>query len=477
MTDNNMKKRLDEALEGLELTDQLKERITEKVQSGSRHYRPKRTFFAALCAVVALTAMAAAASLHKIVTDYLSGTFEEKVITEVQMEPGAKENTTGQGIAFHVTSAITDGYNTVLYAVIQDLEGDRLDETLQTDSNLRDFNSSYSHSSLNGVSYDPASKSIIARMEIESFDMDTQPLHLETNMIRSKEKRYNGLLLSKDIGQELVNADDFIFVDNGVRQLKASVIDTGSNPEEDYEVVLTPLLPYFEEEPAPAETDAISFAGAGFINDEFHIRVKCNGQYPYQFKTNTSLSPNILEDKSYMTEIIYYTFDENMEPVLLSYTNSKAETSFYREQIFYNEDVDLSPEKLKGVSLMADMTVWDTCIDGQWSASFTIAPVQNKIVKDCQIDMPEGTFTTIAASPIGITFLGVFEESPEDKFNITAYIDGEIKELSFSLEWSRADLSDQKENCIARCSFEEITDITKVEWISINGTKIYLQDE
>lgn len=288
------------------------------------------------------------------------------------------------GIKMEVVSAMKDEDMIVLYITLKDIEGNRIDETL-------DFNNSSRIKGINAyssevVDYNKQNKTATVRIQANSNgNFKNNKVEFSLGSFISGEKNIAGSLNNAMLADNLRNE-----VENTVK-LNMSNIPGGSG-ELYNELSDKKQIDILEKDKLNVEFNGIScmsISNIGIINNQLHIQTKWDRS---KFDNHGFLYLTDREGKKVdvKSASLYYTFDEAGRT---SYGNN------YIEYIFDLENIDLN-----NINLNADVFYSEIYVEGPWKTIFKLDPISEKKI----IGYDKGRFTTInkiKISPLGIVIL------------------------------------------------------------------------
>ncbi len=245
---------------------------------------------------------------------------------------------TDQGIRMEVISAYIHEDKAEVYIAMTDLEGDRVDETLDLYDSY-DINTAFGYAGMcEFAGYDDETKTAVFHIRIE---------HMEGQKITGKKITFS---VSKLLcGKDIINIE--------LDAVNPEAIP--ESPETVYNAETGTLVLSEFEKPVFIPGDGAAVTAYGFIDGKVHIQVRYD---------------NIAETDNHGW---IYLSDEsgekiiNGEAVIFDSSDSTADNkSRYYEYIFELEDIR-DPE----LTLMGEFVLCDTLINGDWEITFPLEDV------------------------------------------------------------------------------------------------------
>lgn len=351
-----------------------------------------------------------------------------------------------KGIKMKVVGAMNDDEMAVIYVTMQDLKGNRIDETLDIyDYSLTDghmFNSQI-------VDYDETTNTATLRIQANGGkELNNKKISFRINSFLSHKQTFNEVKVNANLIEVKNNTPQTISLDNNnisgwggeiFKELK----------EQDKIQVLKPD----ETEIFLPKIEFMHISNLGFIGDYLHIQTKWS-EDNIDDHGNFYLIDNF-GDKTYTSNSssIYFEIDK------LGKTNGGNR---YIEYIFDVDDLDISD-----LNLMGDFVSNGNYTTGNWNTTFKIQSVSEEKNLDFSKDFGLWSVNSITVSPLGVTLNGNGEIDHSNKIAVSAYMnDGSVQHLDSMTSFN--------ENGKVKVKFLSSLplDISNVEKIDIDGTEI-----
>lgn len=335
---------LKHAAEQIEMPEDMQRRMIERVdmyQPSHAHRKrgPLILIAAAVCAILTIPILAATSeSAYQLL-------YQLSPATAQLFQPICRSDE-DQGIRMDVISARVKGNAIEVYIAFQDLEGNRVDETIDLYDSYaiqRPFDSS-AHCELAG--YDQETGTAYFLVTITEYDDQNVIGDKVTFSVReflSHKRYYEGIEIP--VNWSAVSTTTELWED-------AEIVGFGGLEKvEDAEQSL--LMP---SENAFSETviEGIDFTGIGFVDGKLHI------QYAVKDRSQN-------DNHGY-----FYLIDQTGKQIHSTYSISAIKSSSdtrtdYQEQVF-----DVSADQVGEYRLMGDFVIADQMIQGNWRVTFPI---------------------------------------------------------------------------------------------------------
>lgn len=264
------------------------------------------------------------------------------------------------GIKMEVVSANIHDETADVYIALQDLTGDRIDETVDLfDSyDIHVPNDSIAHCEF--VDYNDETKTATFLIQIEQSEkISGEEITFSVNRFLSGKQEYNKEL-SKDILKNVSKSPAVQLNENvrGVGGGVAAVDENGGTSDMNLNSNCDPLDSinhYLKEDKkiSYSPVDGVTVTAAGFVDGKLHIQVYYNDI----LKTDNHGEVYLKDRKDNIINNVYS----------VSFWD-KEECGSYEEYIF-----DISPEtKLDNYTLYGDFTVGSKLTEGDWQVTFPI---------------------------------------------------------------------------------------------------------
>lgn len=251
------------------------------------------------------------------------------------------------GIKFDVISALVEGSEAKILVAVQDLEGDRIDETTDLFDSFSINTPFDCSSSCTNTGYDPETKTATFLIEISQWDQQDITGEKITVCVRkmlSNKQEYDDVLPELKPDQMETAGKTFV----------PAHISGGSGLAYDvYEKNFRSLVP---DGDLASPVNGVTVTAAGYVDGKLHIQVRYD---------------SILE-----TDNHGYVYFKNSDGDIIncdaniSYFTDEKQKESYSEYVFDLSDADLSEYVLYGHFVTSD-----TLITGSWSVTFPVESV------------------------------------------------------------------------------------------------------
>lgn len=353
----------------------IKFNINKKLSKRKNIFNFKRiavTFSILLSLVVVVPVMAATIPSFQGLLDRIDSRFEG-LLKPVQLISQDK------GIKMEVVAALKDEDMIALYITLQDVEGNRIDKTL-------DLNDSYRIKGLSAytsevVDYNEKNKTATIRVQANgNEDLNNKKVEFSLGSFISGEKNISSSLNGNVFVDKLRNKV------KGTAKLNISNISgtggtlyNGIDNEKEISILEKGTLNIGFK-----GISSMSITNMGIIDNQLHIQTKWDkvkyNNHGLLYLTNKEGKKINVKSGS-----ISLGFDKNGEA---SYGND------YIEYIFDLENIDLN-----NVNLNANVSYSEGYVEGQWKTNFKI----DKVSETKVINYKGSNFDKVKISPIGIT--------------------------------------------------------------------------
>ena len=352
------------------------------------------------------------------------------------------------GIRVEVVGAIHDDEMAAVYFTMQDLVGNRIDETIDiynySLSGARMFN-------IQVVNYDETTKTATLRMEANGGKkLNGKKVRFSISSFLSDKIIFDGV----DTGVNLLDVQET----NASRRVSLDMNHISGGGGELYgefeEKGVIDLLKTDEMNMSLPNIDFMHISNMGYIDEYLHIQTKWtgNGIDDHGFLYFVDSLGNKIDNKS---ANIYFGTDElgNTE-----YGND------YVEYIFDMKNINMDEIKLKG-----DFFFNGNYIEGNWKAAFKLQSVEEKQT-DCSIKSDTWEINSVSVSPMGVTLVGKGKiEDLQGRNPSITMTDGSGKTFYESRSYMEND------EFRLKFLFHTPLDISKVESVTIDGQVIDLR--
>lgn len=351
------------------------------------------------------------------------------------------------GIKMEVVAAYNDDEMAVIYLTMQDLTGDRIDESLDL------YNYTLSEGALFNsqiIDYDEETKTATLRIQANGGEkMNGKKLSFAVKSFLS------GSLVFDEV-ETGINLMDIEDDSSQTIPLNMERVSGGSGTMFDLweEQGTIQVLKEDEMNISLPQIDFMYISNIGYIDNKLHIQTKWVGggidDHGYFYFTDAE--NNALE---LYPSTVHFGIDE------LGNTMDRGD---YIEYVFDLEGIDPKEVFLKGHFVSSGRYT-----EGNWKTKFKLQSVNPGKETECKLDFGTWELDRIEVSQIGVTLLGMGEydeeNSPQIQVNMT---DGTTQEIELSTSFS------QNEKISLKYLLNAPLDSTMVESVNINGKLIKL---
>jgi hypothetical protein len=349
------------------------------------------------------------------------------------------------GIKMEVIGTVNDDEMALIYVNMQDLTGDRIDETLD----IYDYFLKGAHAFTSEIiNYDETTKTATIKVQANGG------------------KKLNGKRISFEITSFLSDKHVFDNLDTGIdlfeiKEIPKSEVNTinledfsrgGTIFEELNQNKINILKPGKMKIHLP-EIDFMYISNMGYIDGRLHIQTKWSedniDDHGYFYLDN-------INDEKIYPGNIYYGVTESGTP-----ENARG----YVEYIFDVQNLDLENTNLKGYFVSNG-----NYITGNWKVSFKMQSVDEEKSLPCNINLDSLQINNISISPLGVTLTGTGDEKGNENIDVAVNMnDGSVRKLDSVIS--------RRENDKIKIKFTSDLPlyVSMVDSIDINGTKVELE--
>ena len=348
------------------------------------------------------------------------------------------------GIKMEVVAAMNDDEMAVIYVTMQDLIGDRIDETLD----LYDYSFTGAHMNTSQlVDYDETSNTATLRIQANGGEeLDGSKVNFRIDSFLS-DKQTHEVEVEADLAEIINNPPKIIPLDMNNTSGGGGVLLEQLEAQK----VIQVLKPSETNIQLPG-VDFINITNIGFIDDRLHIQVEWTG--------------NDIDAHGY-----FYFVDELGNEIYSSSVNfgldGSGKTNYgneYTEYIFEKNSMDVDEQELLGHFVSNG-----NHIEGDWNTTFRLQSVGEKLTYDFKKDFGTWTSNSVSISPLGVTLYGSgkFNESTQLEVDVIMN-DGSVQTLDFMTGFI------ENEEVIVKFLSPLPLDLSKVKSINIDDTEIDL---
>lgn len=343
-----------------------------------------------------------------------------------------------EGINMEVVAAMNDDDSTVVYVTMQDLEGERIDETLD----IYDYFISNGHSFTNEVvAFDEITKTATVRFLASGGEkLNNSKLKFQIRSFLSDKKVFEQTKVNIDL-KSVEDKKPIVLHRDSISGMGGKLY---SNAKEQESFKILP------DENLNIKIPAIDFmevTNVGFIQNKLHIQTKW-----------------IDNDKDNHGSFYFMnTAGEKIHPSSISFGRDKSGKLEYGNNLQeYVFDVDAI--NLENYALSGNFTTSGNSVSGNWQTTFKLSDVNESKIVDFLYNFGNWQSQEVTISPLGLTIKGIGEV--ENSTEMTATIsmkDGHTQKLTHLISIT------DKGQIKLKLLTDEPLDVEKVKSISING--------
>lgn len=449
---------VDTRLSSVVLSSQMKENIrsrttgTEEAPKRKKPIRWRRAFLSAVAACLVLVfGVAAAASVFPGFETFISRVGEDvrQLVQPVNLD------VTQAGIRMEVIAAVHDGDTAVAYLSLQDMEGDRIDES--TELYACGFGSSnFSFGQM--VYYDAETRTATFRLErVFADDPSQNKVTVTVNSILSGTYSFNsvdtGLTLASikeanPTPQTLrINTVGSVGMSHGADEAQNQKL--WASLDTDSFTVLSPEEPINLEQPS-----GITLTGAGVVDDMLHVQH----------------SPQGMERYSYLDLFLDYPGASGETLLPSAYIEfGDVQQADDRDYYSHTEYIFPLPQNVpdEEVRLLASGQAYHHYIPGNWQVTFVLDKNPPQLQAECDIDMNPWNLYKVTLSTVGITMYGRGEPTEYSDYAdaVITMKNGETVEYSGGTRW----VYEIDGTFTIKNSFALPINLDEVQSVTING--------
>ena len=354
----------------------------------------------------------------------------------------AKDN----GIKTEIVAALNDDDMAIIYINIQDLEKDRVDDSVDF------YNYSFNKGDTFGcqlVDYDESNKTATMRIMINGGKaLSNKDIVFRLSSFLSGSTELNNI----DTG---INISDFYRgIESESVNLDKEATSGYSVPEKDSDLWKdgkAKILPIDDKNIKISNVDFMHITNIGVIDGELHIQTKWTGKgiddHGWFYFTDKYKNKVDVVEKT-----VDFDVDEN---------NNFIYGDRYQEYIYDLKDLDI-----EALNLMAEMKSSQNYIEGNWKTKFKLKSIEEKKEYKCSISIDNIVINKVILSPLGLTLYGDGTYQYDNEPNMEVILsmkDGTKKRLESKM-W------DSDDGIQLKCLGDEVIKVEEIQSISINGT-------
>ncbi|WP_084780398.1 hypothetical protein [Bacillus massilinigeriensis] len=439
-----MSNKVKQELEKIEIPNELHERVKLGVMK-AKSEKPKRKFKRLMIPLVAsafvvFSAGVAAASIPSF--NNLVAIVSPEIA--LMLQP-IETSTESDGIKMEVVAAMNDNEMAVIYVTMQDLTGNRIDETLDIyDYSLTEghmFNSQI-------VNFDENTNTATLRIQANGGEyFEGKKLNFHIDSFLSNKQTFEDVEVDINLLDKKYHTPQTVTLDSkNISGVGGKLIKELNEKRK-----LTVLKPDKTEITLP-EIKFMHISNIGIIDSRLHIQTKWNkdniDDHGYFYLVDPS--GNEIQSSS-----IYFEIDDSDQ--------TKNEQRIV-EYVFDIDNVDLNKQKLTG-----DFVTNGSYTTGNWNTTFKIESISEEKKLDFNKDFGSWVANSVTVSPLGVTLYGNGEFNNSDKIVASVTMkDGSVQILDSLMSFS------EKEKVTVKFLSSLPLDISNIETVNINGIEIEL---
>ncbi len=396
-----MKEQYQNAMQQITAPEALKQRTLQQMgrqfqqKPGRRTGRWKLPVAAAICGVCLLGAVPVMAAHVPMVAAVLEQISPElaRMLTPVEL------SCTDNGIRMQVEAVAQSKEEILAYLTIQDLEGDRVDETTDLYNYVIDGYHAFTHRI---VSYDPEQKKALLELRAHHGDITApKKIVVQVTSFLSKEQVYENIPVAiPDTIQEKTTEPETMQVTSmggGGDLLEKIATNEG--------LWKIRVLKPGEKQALRDDIDFVSITGIGYVDDRLHIQT----WWASSVDNHGYFTAHTADGQEVYASNAYFYLDANGTPV--SPYDEDDDRQQYIEYVF-----DISPEELAQCQFSATLFADNCYTEGNWKVSFTADSMRSITIRQKDWpDLPDG-IEQIIISPLSVTLAG--EREAVDRFQL-----------------------------------------------------------
>lgn len=297
-----------------------------------------------------------------------------RMLTPVQL------SCTDNGIKMQVEAVVQDGESIVAYLTLQDLEADRLDDSVDLyNYNIKGY-TTFTHRQ---IRYDAEQNK--ALLELSAFCGDNTAAVGKTTL--SVQSFLTGQQKYEDIPVDLQLTENPATITAKIHGGSGDLYEQLTQRREGYYATAT-VLQTDEQQKIRDDINFVTITGAGFVDGKLHIQT---------YWTPSVDNHGYIELRQPNGDVLYfsslqYTTDEN-------WGDGKAHSK-YIEYVW-----DITPEELADCTFYADLWADDTYIEGDWRVTFPSNTLRTIELKNKELSTLDAPIQHIEISPLGVTLI------------------------------------------------------------------------
>lgn len=421
--------------------------------------RPMRrvlTVAAALAAAMALSVgtLAAAPELR----ESLKGLSEQTI----QMLQPVNQVSEDQGIRMEVLGAVNDGDVAVAFLSMQDTTGQgRVGDTVR----LWDctISSEYSFASNTLVRYDATTDTAVLRLEGTGSGLGSDKINITVGSVLGGEHYVSDAPTGYTLGQLIASGPAAEYAPPAEGQVRETMVGASDQQDMDrldqlVDIGGIPLLTAWPESVAIPGVDWARITAAAQIGDQVHVQYSADS-----VMGGVNSIAFSLRDKEGTV------LDLPVAQLGIGEINHLSDTLYSSPAYEY---VMLLPDDASAaeMELLYSGTTYDHLTQGQWSTTFKLERVDEKLTCPVEEDMSGWTVEMVKVSPVALTITGSGEmdwgEPPEVRIWMQDGTELEVGSCSTSVTGEEVTMTS---------IFTEIIDLDQVDKVTFNGQELAME--
>lgn len=439
-----MSNKINQELEKIEIPKELHERVklgVNRAKSEMPKRRLKRLVIPLVASAFVVFSAGVGATAIPSFNHLLSIVSPEMALMLQPIEKTSENN----GIKMEVVGAMNDNEMAVIYITLQDLTGNRIDETLDlydySISGAQMFNSQV-------VDYDKTTNTATLRIQGNGGDdLNNRKVNFRITSFLSDKQKFE-FAVNANLAEITSNLPQTV-------QLNMKNIPGGGGSlyQELKDQGTIQVLKPNETNIKLSEVDFMNISNAGIIDERLHIQVQWTG--------------DDIDSHGYF----YFVDDLGNEthPSSINFgTDEVGDTEYgneYTEYIFNLDSLDFEEQELLGYFVSNGKYT-----TGNWNTTFKMQSIQDEINSKLNKDFGTWSSNNLSISPLGVTLYGKGKFNDSINIEVSAKMtDGSVQTLDSMFNYS------ENEEITVKFASPLPLELSKVKAIIINETEIHLK--
>ncbi|GAA0182845.1 hypothetical protein SH2C18_51420 [Clostridium sediminicola] len=386
--DKNIKEIIDSRLLEITINEELENKILNISSKTKKVRKRSLTIAAAVCLCIILSVPIMAATLPAF--NKLLNLVSSKTAQNLQPIEMICEN---NGIKMEVVAAMNDDETAIVYLTMQDLVGDRIDETVDLYNYSIKGANTFTHELIN---YDEATKTATIRMMANGG-----------NKLNGKKVtfRVDSFLSGKEYFE---NVDTGIILEDIASKTPETILRNIENisgggvlfDELRKKDTINILKPDNINISLP-NIDFMKISNIGYVNGRLHVQIKWKDSidnHGFLYLTNAT--------------------SQNINPSSVSFAINEDSTTKYGNK-FEEYIFEIDSSQVSNYSLKAYLVNNNNYTEGKWQTTFKIKSVDKTNKLEGKVNLDNVNIDTISITPIGINIIGKDENLSDLDIKIT----------------------------------------------------------